>query len=65
MPQPMRISYECLEQLHTWVMAHCPCALDETDFLPGLQVIVEEEVFRAMQEERHSILTKISSPSLQ
>ena len=65
MLQPPRISYECLERLHTWIMAHCPCALEEEEFIPGLKVIIEEELLQALQAERQSNFTKISSPSLQ
>lgn len=65
MPQPPTISYECLERLHTWIMAHCPCAMEEEEFISGLKVIIEEELLQALQAERQSILAKISSPSLQ
>ncbi len=45
-----RVTYECAEQLHTWVYANCPCALENPEFLPGLIVVVEEEVERAIRE---------------
>ncbi len=65
MPQLPRISCECLERLHTWVMAHCPCALEEEQFIPGLRVIIEDELVQALQAERQTILMKISIPSPQ
>ena len=65
MPLPPRISNECLEHLHTWILAHCPCALEQKDFLAGLEVIIEEELLQALQAERQTLLTKISIPSMQ
>lgn len=63
-PQP-KISAECLDLLHTWIMAHCPCALEDEHFLPGLKIIVEEETIRARQEERSAILKALSIPKPQ
>ena len=62
---PSSLSSECIDQLHAWVMAHCPCALEESDFLPGFIVIIEEEISRALRAERHFLLQKLSEPSPQ
>ncbi len=58
------VSRECVEQLHTWVFAHCPCALEqEPQFLPGLIVIVEEEeVGRALKEACWKWMRRIGEP---
>lgn len=42
------ISCEAFERLHVWILAHCPSALEDREFLPGLMVIVEEEVNQAL-----------------
>jgi hypothetical protein len=54
-----RVSRECVEQLHTWVIAHCAEALDEPEFLPGLVAIVKLEADRAQQDERAKVLREI------
>lgn len=59
------LSAECLEQVHSWVMAHCPCALEYPDFLRGFVVIVEDEVSRAVCAERQAILQWLADPSPQ
>jgi hypothetical protein len=56
---------ECLEQLHTWVMAHCPCALEEPNFMRGFVVIIEDEISRAIHAERQHLLRKLSEPTHQ
>jgi hypothetical protein len=65
MLQPPEISYECLEQVHTWITAHCPCALEDDEFLPGFRVIIEEELIRALAAQRQALLQRISEPSIQ
>jgi len=54
-----RVSRECVEQLHTWVVAHCAEALDEPEFLPGLVAIVKLEADKAQQDERTKVLEQI------
>ncbi len=57
-----RVSRECLEQLHTWVIVHCASALEEPEFLPGLIAIVKLESDRALQDERARVLRRINKP---
>ena len=53
MPQnAAKLSYECVEQLHAWIRANCPCALENEEFLPGLFVIVEMEVEAALKRQQ-------------
>ena len=66
MPKPaMKLSYECVEQLHTWIHANCPCALENEEFLPGLYVIVEMEVENALQRQQAQHFQHLQAPSLQ
>jgi hypothetical protein len=65
MQKKPRLTRECLEQLHTWVHAHCPCALENDDFLPGLWVIIEDEVEQAVQRQAAERWKQFESPSLQ
>ena len=65
MKKKPRLSSECLEQLHTWIHANCPCALENDDFLPGLWVIVEEEVEEALRRRVAERMTQLATPSLQ
>jgi hypothetical protein len=58
-----RLSAECLEQAHTWIMARCPCALEDPEFLRGIIEIIEEEVACAIRAERQDLLAKLSQPS--
>lgn len=61
-----RVSRECVEQLHTWVIAHCAAALlEEPEFLPGLIAIVKLETDRALQDERSRVHRRINNPSEQ
>jgi hypothetical protein len=57
-----RVSGECVEQLHTWVLAHCARALEEPEFLPGLIAIVKLESDRALEHERARVLRRINKP---
>jgi hypothetical protein len=57
-----RVSGECVEQLHTWVLAHCARALEEPEFLPGLIAIVKLETDRALLDERARVLRRINKP---
>jgi len=49
LPGAIVVSGECVEQLEVWCKAHCPCALEEPQFIPGLIVIVAEETERAVR----------------
>lgn len=60
-----KLSYECVEQLHTWIHANCPCALENKEFLPGLYVIVEIEVETALKHQQSLQFQNLQSPSLQ
>ena len=53
--QPVKLTCECVEQLHTWVRANCPCALENEEFIPGLICIVEMEVETAICRQRGEI----------
>jgi hypothetical protein len=64
MPKP-RLSRECLEQLLTWIHANCPCALENDEFLPGLWVIIEEEVEQALRRRAAERMKQLETPSLQ
>jgi hypothetical protein len=61
----LTLSYECREQMHAWVLAHCPCAFDDPqrEFLRGLLVICQEESERAVARERSKAVRDITKPS--
>jgi hypothetical protein len=59
------ISGRCLEQLHTWILAHSPAALLLGEFMPGLLVIIREEIDLALTFERQRLLEQLLSPSQQ
>ncbi len=59
------LSYECIEQLHTWVHANCPCALENEEFLPGLHVIVEMEVQAALRRQQADRFQHLQTPTMQ
>ena len=63
--QAVNLSYECVEQLHTWIHANCPCALENDDFLPGLYVIVEMEVESALNRQQGQLFQRLRAPSQQ
>lgn len=66
MPQHAgKLSYECVEQLHAWIRANCPCALENAEFLAGLFVIVEMEVDAALKRQQSQRFQKLFLPSLQ
>ncbi len=65
MEKKPRLTPECVEHLHTWVHANCPCALENDEFLPGLWVIVEEEVEQALIAQRQQLLQRLQTPSQQ
>lgn len=66
MPKPTgKLSYECIEQLHTWIKANCPCATENEEFLPGLYVIVEMEVESALKRQQSQLFQQFRAPSLQ
>ena len=62
---PVKLTYECIEQLHTWVRANCPCALENEEFIPGLICIVEIEVETALRRQQSEQFQSLQSPSLQ
>ena len=61
----VNLSYECVEQLQTWIHANCPCALENEEFLPGLYVIVEMEVETALKRQQSQQFQNLQAPSLQ
>ena len=61
----VKLTYECVEQLHTWIHANCPCALENEEFLPGLYVIVEMEVETALKRQQSQQFQNLQTPSLQ
>ena len=63
--QAAKLSYECVEQLHAWIRANCPCALENEEFLPGLFVIVEMEVEAASKRQQSQRFQKLCLPSPQ
>ena len=62
---PVKLTYECIEQLHIWVRANCPCALENEEFIPGLICIVEMEVESALRRQQSEQFQSLQSPSLQ
>jgi hypothetical protein len=65
MMRKVPLTAECLERLRVWVQVHCPCALDEPEFMPGLVFILSEEVNEAIERERRRLLEEVRKPSLQ
>lgn len=63
--QAIKLSYECVERLQTWVHANCPCALENDEFLPGLFVIVEMEVEDALKRQQALMFQHLQTASLQ
>ena len=61
----VKLTYECVEQLHAWVRANCPCALENDEFIPGLICIVEMEVETALQRRQTTFLKNLQAPSMQ
>ena len=61
----IKLSYECVEQLHTWIKANCPCATENEEFLPGLYVIVEMEIETALKRQQSELFQHLRAPSLQ
>jgi hypothetical protein len=61
----LTLSYECREQIHAWVHAHCPCAFDDPqrEFVRGLMAICLEESSRAVARERARAVRDITKPS--
>jgi hypothetical protein len=54
-----------IEQLHVWLKVHCPCSLEDPEFVNGLLVLGEEEVLRALAKERHRLYRELLRPSKQ
>lgn len=63
--QAAKMSDECLEQLHAWIRANCPCAMENEEFLPGLFVIVEMEVEAALRRQQIQSFEKLRMSSSQ
>lgn len=63
--QAVKLSHECVQQLHTWINANCPCATENEEFLPGIYVIVEMEVETALKRQQSEFFQPLQSPSLQ
>lgn len=64
----VKLTYECVEQLHAWVRANCPCALENDEFIPGLICIVEiveMEIETAVQRRQTTFLKNLQAPSMQ
>lgn len=59
------LSTPCVERLHVWVQTHCPCLLEDEEFMAGLFVIVEEEVRDALIHERRQMFKRLSEPGVQ
>lgn len=59
------ISQEGFERLHVWCLAHCPCALEDPEFLPGLIVVVELEVNKALRENCWRSMRILTEPCKQ
>ena len=50
---PKRIvSEECIQELLQWIRAECPIAFEIGEFMPGLFVIIDDEVRCAVRKER-------------
>jgi hypothetical protein len=52
----LHVSEEGFHTLAEWVRTHCPCALEDREFLRGLLFIVDEEIERALGRERERLL---------
>jgi hypothetical protein len=63
--QTVKLTYECVEQLHTWVRANCPCAMENDEFIPGLICIVEMEVETALNRQQTELFQILQTPSMQ
>ncbi len=53
------LSRECVERLHAWIMAHCPCSLEDPEFFRGLLVVVDLEVRDVMEKERGNQIERL------
>lgn len=56
------LSAETLERLQVWIVTHCPCALEDPEFLQGLVVIIELEVSKALRENCWRALRILTEP---
>ena len=65
MKKKQRVSRECVDRLHSWIDTHCPCALEQPDFLRGLLRIVEDERADAIVETRKEVVERLARPSSQ
>ena len=61
----VNLSYECVEQLHAWVRANCPCAMENQEFMSGLFVICEMEVEAALKRQQARHFQQLCNPNPQ
>jgi hypothetical protein len=59
------LTAEALDEIRHYVFHHCPCALEDAEFLPGLIAILEEEVVVAIQRERTRLHEQLRKQSQQ
>ena len=53
------LSRECVDRLHAWILAHCPCSLEDPEFFRGLLVVVDMEVRDVMDKERGNSIQRL------
>ncbi len=53
------LSRECVDRLHTWIMAHCPCSLEDPEFFRGLLVVVDTEVREVIGKDRGNSVERL------
>ncbi len=53
------LSRECVDRLHVWLLAHCPCSLEDPEFFRGLLVVVDMEVRDVMARERGNSIERL------
>lgn len=53
------LSRECIDRLHAWVLAHCPCALEDPEFFRGMLVVVDMEVREVIGRDRGNTLDRL------
>ena len=59
------LSRECVDRLHAWVLAHCPCALEDPEFFRGLLVVIDLELRAELEAEQARRWTGRIEPSEQ
>jgi len=53
------LSRECVDRLHAWILAHCPCSLEDPEFFRGLLVVVDMEVRDVVDKERGNSIERL------